>query len=121
MAQRGARGSQGPSGNNSQKNFKSNLKDNSKLMNDGGARVGNEVGVKIGLQTAHINALHHGVTSGQSVNSTKAAKKQGMDGSFGQQYPSSNSGSHQLAAQYSHRGEAMGFLNKLTQQNMHSS
>ena len=91
-------------------------------MNDGGhGRVGNDIGVKIGLQTAHINALHHGVASGQSVNSTKAAKKQGMDGSFGQQYPSSNSGSHQLAAQYSHRGEAMGFLNKLTQQNMHSS
>lgn len=45
-------------------------------MSDGGhVRVGNDMGVKIGLQTAHINALHHGATSGQAVNSTKAAKK----------------------------------------------
>lgn len=85
-------------------------------MIDGGhVRVGNDIGVKIGLQTAHINPMHHGVIAGQAVSSTKAAKKQGlMDAAIGQQYPSSTSGGHQLAAQYSHRGEAMGFLNKLS-------
>lgn len=52
------------------------------------------------------------------MSSTKAGKKPGLaDGSSGS-YPSTNHGGHQLSSQYSHRGEELGFLGKLTQQSI---
>lgn len=101
--------------------MKQNLKDYSqsgKQAHEGQARSGNGLGVKIGLQTHY--GVQHGVGAGPTANSTKAAKKQGLvDGPSGS-YPSANAGGHQLATQYSHRGEELGFLSKLTQQNIQS-
>lgn len=124
VAQRGARSGQGANqtGSAGQKVVKQSLKDYSqagKQAHEGQTRTGNSLGVKIGLQTHY--ALQHGVAgAGPAVSSTKAGKKQALvDGSQGS-YPSANAGGHQLASQYSHRGEELGFLSKLTQQNIQS-
>lgn len=122
---------------NVSKILKQSLKDFQQTMklaqhdgHQGGANAG--LGIKLGLQAhqtyggggqAAGSSAHH-AQLGHAVNSTKAAKRQslvgGGAGSLAGAYGTGGSVGNQaqMANQYSHRAEEMGFLNKLTQQNL---
>jgi len=122
--QRGSRSSQGASqGNgNVSKVLKQSLKDfqhglKPSQQHDGQAATGNALGIKVGPQAHQGYGSTHG-GAGHVVSSTKAAKRQSLGGGPGGGYATAGASGPHAAAQYSHRGEELSFLNKLTQQNL---